>query len=156
MPNYNKLTVMGHLGRDAEARTTATGTTFCVFPLAVTEYAKKKDGDGFLETTTWIDCTCWDKFIAEKITRAGLKKGAAVMVAGPVSCRAYAAKDGSPRAQICISVKEFVNLERRATQNGAQGGYGSPANNQPAQQQNAMQNSMQEAYEASADDDLPF
>lgn len=115
MPNYNTLTIIGHLGRAPEAKATPSGKTMTTFPVAVTEYTKKKDADGFDEKTTWFDCTCWDKYLAEKITRSGIQKGAAVLVTGPVSVRAFAGSDGSPKASMMVTVREFVSLERRNT-----------------------------------------
>lgn len=82
MPNYNKLTIIGHLGRSPETKATQSGTIFTTFPVAVNDYKKKADGT-FDENTTWFDCICYDKFIAEKITRGGYGKGTPVMIAGP-------------------------------------------------------------------------
>lgn len=161
MPNYNKLTIIGHMGRNPESKATQSGTTFVTFPLAVTEYTKKKDGEGFDEKTTWFDCTCWDKFVADKISRGGLQKGNPVMVSGPVSCRAFAGDNGAPRATLQVNVKEFVNLATRSQGQQVQQNAASPAAANPYAQmtQQAMQQrqaqSFQEEYDPEADG-LPF
>ena len=153
MPNYNKLTIIGHLGRNPETKATQNGTVFSTFPVACTEYKKKTDGT-FDENTTWFDCRCYDKFIAEKIMRGGYGKGTPVMIAGPVSCRAYAAKDGSPKVSLSIMVREFVSLASKA-QGGA--GSASPAAN-PYSSGNAYsaQHTAASSFAPDPDEDMPF
>lgn len=155
MPNYNKLTIVGNMGKNPETKATQSGKTFVTFPVAYTEYTKKQNSDGFDEKTTWFDCVCWDKFLADKISRGGIQRGNAVMVTGVVSCRAYAGSDGSPKATMTINVKEFVSLVSRNSQPQQQQAnpYSSAA---ATQTQPSDDGPMNPAYQASSEDDLPF
>lgn len=164
MPNYNKLTIIGHIGHTPQAKATNSGATFTTFPVAVTEYRKKADGS-FDENTTWFDCVCYDKYIADRITRGGICRGALVMVSGPVSCRAFVGKDGSSKASMSITVREFVFLASRS-QGGANGAdQGASGNQQAANPYAASNNPYSDrnrmadaAYQSSQDEDdgLPF
>lgn len=162
MPNYNKLTIIGHIGHTPQAKATNSGATFTTFPVAVTEYRKKADGS-FDENTTWFDCVCYDKYIAERITRGGIGRGAPVMVSGPVSCRAFVSKDGSSKASMSITVREFVSLASRS-QGGANGAAQGASGNQQAANPYAAENNpysyrnkeAMAADQSGPDDDLPF
>lgn len=160
MANYNKLTIIGHLGRDPETKATSSGAILVKFPVAVTEYTKKKVGEGFDEKTTWFDCTCWDNYLANKISRSGIQKGNAVMIVGAVSASAYAGEGGVPKASLQVNVKELVNLTAKAAANNAQQPQ---ASNNPYSYKNQQTNlgtpqqaPAQTAEDYNPDDDLPF
>ncbi|MCF0222677.1 MAG: single-stranded DNA-binding protein [Fibrobacter sp.] len=157
MPNYNKITIIGHVGHTPQAKATPSGTIFTSFPVAVSEYRKKQDGT-FDERTTWFDCICYDKFLADKITRGGVQRGDAVMVSGTVSCSAFAGKDGSPKAKMSVNVKDFILVSRKTGTGANVANNGT--NNQNAYTYQAANNvdaqSQDSGYESGIDDDLPF
>jgi single-strand DNA-binding protein len=53
MASFNKITIVGYLGRDPEARFTSEGNAVCNFSVATTEKRKDKAGD-IQEITTWF------------------------------------------------------------------------------------------------------
>jgi len=95
MPSYQKMIVVGHLGRDPEVRYIQSGTAVCNFSVAVTDKYKDK------ETTTWFAVTVWGK-LAESCGEY-LKKGRLVLIEGKVDLETYDAKDGTKRSQLRLT-----------------------------------------------------
>ena len=101
---YQKTTIIGHLGRDPEMKTAATGTAYCKFSVAVSE---KYNGN---ESTEWFNCTAFGK-TAEACAQY-LQKGSQVYIEGKVSARAWQPKDGGdPRAalELIIHTVQFLS-----------------------------------------------
>lgn len=89
MPSINKVTLLGHLGRDAEVKYTTTGKAVCNASLA-TEKSWKKDGE-WKKSTTWHKIVAWGK-LAEAL---GLgTKGSLVLVEGELTQRSWENREG--------------------------------------------------------------
>lgn len=73
MPYLNQVTIMGHLGREAEVKHTGTGKSVTSFSVAISE------GSGDRKTTSWINVEAWE---LKDFIVAGLTKGALVLVSG--------------------------------------------------------------------------
>jgi single-strand DNA-binding protein len=85
----NRLTLIGFIGGDAEAKTISNGSTFTAF--AVATQRSWKSGEGAWESRTeWHRCVSFGKLADFAAT---LKKGAHVQVEGEPRSRAYE-KDG--------------------------------------------------------------
>ena len=100
MPSLSQITIAGHLGRDAELKTTPSGQSVCSFNLAVT--TKKSGG----ESTAWYACTLWGKRgegIAPHLT-----KGTALIVCGQLVPREYEGKQGDKRMSLDVNVSELT------------------------------------------------
>lgn len=93
MPYMNQVILMGHLGKDAETRSTGSGNTVTSFTLATSERYKDKQSGEWKENTTWHSIVAWK--LHEK-TIAQLTKGAGVLVVGKLTNRSYE-KDGQKR-----------------------------------------------------------
>ena len=78
------ITLAGNLGRDAEHKTTQSGTELCTFSVGVST------GYGENKATTWVDVTKWGKG-AEGLARI-LRKGSKVAVSGELSTREHNGK----------------------------------------------------------------
>lgn len=78
------ITLAGNLGRDAEHKTTQSGTELCTFSVGVST------GYGENKATTWVDVTKWGKG-AEGLARI-LRKGSKVAVWGELSTREHNGK----------------------------------------------------------------
>lgn len=96
----------GNLGRDAEQRFTADGTSAVSFSVAV------KAGYGDKAVTSWARCTLWGKRGDSVLPY--LKKGALVGVSGEVALKEYAAKDGSKGASLEVRVNDVTLLGGKA------------------------------------------
>jgi single-strand DNA-binding protein len=111
MSNLNSLTLIGRLGRDPETRTLPSGMTVTNASLAVSEKWKDKQGQP-QERTTWFDLAFWDKLGG--IASQYLRKGSLIYVEGPVSARAYAAREsGEPRAALELRVNQLKMLSSK-------------------------------------------
>ena len=77
-------TISGNLGKDAEYKTTQTGTEFCSFNVAA------EVGYGDKKQTIWVSVTKWGKG-SEGLARI-LRKGSKVTVSGELSTREHEGK----------------------------------------------------------------
>ena len=58
--SFNKITIVGYLGRDPELRYTPQGTALCKMSIATTEKRKNVTGE-MEEHTTWFRVTAWGR-----------------------------------------------------------------------------------------------
>ena len=87
---YQKVMLIGNVGRDPELKTLPSGKPICNFSLATNE--RKKDLDGVVtDSTVWWRVTAWGN-TAEAIARYA-KKGSKMLVEGSL----YADQTGNPR-----------------------------------------------------------
>lgn len=91
MANFNQFTMLGRLGRDAEARQAATPVTKLNVATSV--------GYGDKQKTLWMNVTCFGK-TAE--FAAKLKKGAEVLVSGYLEPNEWKDKDGHERKDVVM------------------------------------------------------
>ena len=77
-------TISGNLGKDAEYKTTQSGTEFCSFNVAA------EVGYGDKKQTIWVSVTKWGKG-SDKLARI-LRKGSKVTVSGELSTREHEGK----------------------------------------------------------------
>ena len=84
--DLNRCEFIGRLGRDPEVRYTADSNAICNFSIAVGYKSKDK------ETTEWVRITAFGKLAG--ICADYLKKGSQVFVAGRMTTRKWANKDG--------------------------------------------------------------
>lgn len=101
MPNYCKLIIAGHVGRDPEVKTLDGGRTLANFSVAVSE---KRGGE---QATTWFRCTAFGK--TAEVVGQYVKKGRAVMVEGRIASRKYT-KDGAEREAWDVTADRVVFL----------------------------------------------
>lgn len=100
MPNHADITLIGHLGRDAESKTVGERTVIN-FTLAVSR--KIKD----VETTTWWRIAYWTK--SDKFTQY-LTKGTPVLVAGYPYGRDFDKKDGTKGISLEVDARDVKLL----------------------------------------------
>lgn len=89
MPTLNKAIIIGHLGKDAEVRTTQSGTEIASFSIATVDRLKK-NGE-------WMEVTDWHNiksFVSTKYIADYAKKGACVYVEGKFKNDKYTDKNG--------------------------------------------------------------
>ena len=92
MASVNKVTILGHLGKDPEVRHTASGATICNITVATSRKWKDKSTGENREETDWHRVTFFDR-LAE-IAGQYLKKGSQFYVEGRLKTRKYTDKDG--------------------------------------------------------------
>src|SRR5688500_18843600 len=92
--SFNKIIIVGNLGRDPELRYTPQGVAVCNFSLATNEKKRDKAGE-MQDVTTWFRVTLW-RNQAENAAKY-LTKGSPVYVEGRLGVEEYTDRDGNNR-----------------------------------------------------------
>ena len=106
----NKVTLIGHLGKDPDIRTLENGTKVGTFSLATSESYKDKS-DQWQTLTEWHNIVVW-RGLAEKAER-DLKKGNLVYIEGKITHRKYNDKDGVERSTTDIVANTLNSLNEK-------------------------------------------
>lgn len=145
MASFNKIIIVGYLGRDPELRYTPSGMQVCSFSLATTE--RRKDGSGeFQDHTTWFSISVWGK--KAEAANQYLAKGRQVFIDGRLRQEEYTDRDGNKRTRLQVDASDFQFVGARGDDSGG-GNYSPPAGrtNNPEQNQPPS---------GPTDDDIPF
>jgi len=132
VPSLSVITVQGHLGRDAEVKTTPSGKTVTEFTMAVT--VKEKDATGQLQPfPNWYLVSYWQT-LPEFLTRA-LVKGAFVTVIGRFQARVWKTQEGAERTSLDIRADYITTSTDKSRDESAQRGqqaapYDTPVNDE--------------------------
>jgi single-strand DNA-binding protein len=127
---FNRMTLIGFLGNDAEAKTTASGKTFTQLSVATKTSWKDTEGE-WQSRTEWHRVMVWGERLA---AFAGtLKKGTHVHVEGPLHSREYE-KDGVQSRVWELKAESILKLDRteRAGQASATADEASATQEPPA------------------------
>ncbi len=101
--SFNKITIVGNLGRDPELRYTPQGTAVCSFTMASNE--RRKDKNGMQQDfTTWFRVTVWGKQ-AETVSKY-LSKGRSVYVEGRLHIEEWQDRDGKQRYTLEVNATD--------------------------------------------------
>ena len=95
MPNVNKVTVMGVLGRDPETKQFPNGGSITTFSVATTEFWKDKTTGERKSATEWHRITTSNR-LAE-IASKYLKKGSKAYIEGSLRTRKWKDQSGVDR-----------------------------------------------------------
>jgi single-strand DNA-binding protein len=106
--SFNKIIVVGNLGRDPEMRFTPQGTAVCSFTVATNERRKDKAGEQ-QDVTTWFRVTVWGKQ-AETASKY-LTKGRQVYVEGRLHVEEWTDRDGKPRHTLEVNASDVRFLD---------------------------------------------
>jgi len=102
--SFNKIIVVGNLGRDPELRYTPQGQAVCNFSVATSE--KKRDKAGELqEVTIWFKVTTWGKQ-AETASKY-LTKGKSVYIEGRLRVDEWTDRDGKSRYTLEVNANDL-------------------------------------------------
>ena len=86
---HNKITLIGRLGRDVEAKDSSNGNRYWRFSIATNEWISSKDK----EETTWHNITCFNDYIGKQLDDKG-KAGTLLYIEGKQVYNTYINKDG--------------------------------------------------------------
>ena len=117
MASYNKVTILGNLGRDPELRTTPAGNSVANFSVATTD--KWGQGEDRQERTEWHRVVVWGK-LAE-VCGEYLGKGRQVLVEGRLQSHSYEDNEGIKRYVTEIIAHQVEFLGQRSNGNGEPG-----------------------------------
>jgi single-strand DNA-binding protein len=113
--SFNKIIIVGNLGRDPELRYTSQGTPVCTFSVATNERRKDKSGEQ-QDITTWFRITVWGRQ-AETVSQY-LTKGRRVYLEGRLHVEEYTDREGKQRHSLEVNASEVHFLD---SSQGAEG-----------------------------------
>ena len=102
--SFNKIILVGNLGKDPELRKTPQGKSVCEISVATNERRKGKSGN-YEDFTTWFRVTLWEKN-AENVSRY-LKQGSPIYVEGRLSLEEWTDRDGAVRQTLEVRATEM-------------------------------------------------
>jgi len=115
----NKVTLIGHLGKDPEVRQTQDGREIATLSLATAESWKDKATGERKEKTEWHRIVIFSEGLIPFIKK--LKKGAKLYIEGSLSTRKWADEQGVDRYSTEIVIKNyngtFLSLDKLASSN---------------------------------------
>ncbi len=151
--SLNKMMIIGNLGADPELRYTPSGKAVTNLRVAVNSNRRGPDGE-WVEETLWLRVEVWDQ-AAERAAEQ-FRKGNKVYAEGELRAREYEGNDGQKRTSLELRFARVVNLERRAREDGADGG-GSYGDAPPAVRPRGAEQRGSSAPGTEMDvDDIPF
>ena len=105
---YQKITIVGNIGKTPEIKYTPQGKAVCSFSVAVTEGIDK-------EHTEWFSVETWEK-TAEAVAKY-CDKGSQVLVEGRLKTRKWTDKDGGTRYSTDLKASRVEFLGSRSDAN---------------------------------------
>ena len=128
--SFNKIILVGNLGRDPELRYTPQGTPVCNFTVATNEKRKDRAGE-MQDVTTWFRVTLWGRQ-AETASQY-LTKGRPIYIEGRLRLDEYTDQDGNKRQTLKVNATDlqFIGSSRgddvpESTKSAAAGGQPLP------------------------------
>ena len=144
MASFNKVILVGYLGRDPELRYTPEGTAVCNFSMATTERKKSKSGE-FQDVPTWFRVTLWRR--QAEVASQYLSKGRQVYIEGRLSMTEYQDRDGNTRTSLEVQGSDIQFI-------GSRGDEASPR--EPRTEGSASASAAPASDSAVTEDDIPF
>lgn len=127
MASFNKIIIVGHLGRDPELRYTPQGTAVCDLNVATTEKRKDQSGEA-QDQTTWFRVSVWGK--QAEVANQYLQKGRQVYLEGRLRQEEYTDRDGNRRTSLRVHCTDMQFIGSRgddAPRSGGAARGGEPA-----------------------------
>lgn len=111
MTSLNKVTLIGHLGKDVDLRYLSNGDAVANFSLATTERWHDKQTGEKKEQTEWHQIVAFKKL--GEICGHFLRKGSLIYCEGKLKTEKYQDKDGIQKYSTKIIIDEMKMLDKR-------------------------------------------
>ncbi len=108
--SFNKVMIVGYLGRDPELRYTPQGTAVCKLSVATTERRKNVAGEPE-DHTTWFRITVWGR--QAELANEYLSRGRQVYIEGRLRLEEYTNREGSQRISPEVNATDIQFLGQR-------------------------------------------
>lgn len=158
--SFNKIIIVGNLGKDPELRYTPQGNAVCNFSMATNEKRRDKTGD-LQDITTWFRVTLWNRQ-AENASKY-LQKGSQVYIEGRLKLDEWTDRDGNVRQTLDVTATEMqfigggrgddLSDDNQYNDDSADNNNEFSDSDSPASSQT---NSQSAANPTPEDDDIPF
>ena len=142
--SFNKITLVGNLGRDPELRYTPAGKAVASFSMATNDKRKNKETGEYEDATTWFRVTLWDR--QAELAAQHLVKGRQVYIEGRLRIEEYKDRDGNDRQSLEVTATDMQFIGGNTGEKPAAAAAGAGATTAPAAP----------ATPAQPDDDIPF
>ncbi len=109
--SFNKITIVGYLGRDPELRYTPQGTAVCNMSVATTEKRRSASGQAE-EHTIWFRITAWGR--QAETAAEYLAKGRQVYIDGRLRLEQYTDREGNLRISPEVNATDIHFLGQNA------------------------------------------
>jgi len=147
MASFNRITIVGYLGKDPEIRYTPDGQAVCNFSVATSEKRKDRTGEA-QDITTWFKITLWGR--KAEVANQYLSKGKQVYIEGTLRQEEWTDRDGAKRTTLVVNASNFEFLAAKGDESA--GGFQS----QPAQDRKTAGQPDSDNVDAPSDSDIPF
>lgn len=148
--SFNKIIIVGNLGRDPELRYTPQGNAVCNFSMATNEKRRDKSGDS-QDVTTWFRVTLWGKQ-AENASKF-LTKGSNVYIEGRLRLEEWNDRDGKTRTTLDVQATDMQFIGSRQEDSHSSSGN---SGGQDYEYTSDSGSSNSFAGGGPSDDDIPF
>ena len=144
--SFNKIILVGNLGRDPELRYTPQGTPVCSFTMATNERRRGRDGET-QDITTWFRVSLWGRQ-AETASQY-LTKGRPVYIEGRLRVEEWTDKEGRSRYTLEVQATDMQFIGGRSDEAPGGAAGARPAASGPARAESQDEPSL-------SDEDIPF
>jgi single-strand DNA-binding protein len=143
--SFNKIILVGNLGRDPELRYTPQGTPVCSFSMATNERRRDRNTGENNDIVTWFRVTLWGRQ-AETASQY-LQRGNPVYIEGRLRVEEYTDRDGNKRHSLEVNGTDMQFIA---------GGNGNGSGQASASAKAAPQAPAEPPPAELTDDDVPF
>lgn len=160
--SFNKIIIVGNLGRDPELRYTPQGAAVCSFSMATNEKRKDKSGE-MQDVTTWFKVTLW-RNQAENAAKY-LTKGSPVYIEGRLRIEEWTDRDGNNRYTLDVQATDMQFISGGRGEGGSSefsGGHedfethSGPSSSSSSASASSGGGSSAPVAAPAGDDDIPF
>jgi single-strand DNA-binding protein len=159
--SFNKIIIVGNLGKDPDLRYTPQGAAVCSFSMATNEKRKDKSGE-LQDITTWFKVTLWRN--QAQTAAKYLTKGSPVYIEGRLRIEEWTDRDNNRRYTLDVQATDmqFISAGRGEGGGDYSGGHddfdthsGPPPESSSASSASGSSGASA-ATAPAADDDIPF
>lgn len=162
--SFNKIIIVGNLGKDPDLRYTPQGVAVCSFNMATNEKRRDKSGE-LQDITTWFKVTLWRQQ-AETAAKY-LTKGSPVYIEGRLKIEEWTDRENTNRYTLDVQATDMQFISSKGS---GEGGYNQPHHDDdqpqytggPPPQQSTTDTAASSSRSApvsapaAPDDDIPF
>lgn len=145
--SFNKIILVGNLGKDPELRYTPGGTPVCSFSMATNERRKDRTTGEQHDVATWFRVTLWNRQ-AETASQY-LSKGSPIYIEGRLRTEEYTDRDGKQRFSLEVNATDMQFI-------GGGNGNGNKTQAAAGAKQSAAAPPSEPPPSDLTDDDVPF